>query len=66
LAARVAAGLDTLPSGIEPNSEGDCCYLHFSELDVAVETASLAQEVIRDRGKLLAMITIAREYDLED
>jgi hypothetical protein len=66
LAARVAAGLDPYPDGMEPNSEGDTLFLHFSDIDVAVETARLAQEMILDREKIVAMIEVARENDLED
>ena len=66
LAARVAAGLEAYPEGLEPNSEADTCYMHFGDLETAVETAQLAQEMIRDRKKLEAIIVVAREHDLED
>lgn len=66
LAARLAAGLEAFPDGMDPNSEGDTCYLHFKDLNVAVETARLGQEMIRDRKKIAAMVAVARENDLED
>ena len=66
IAARVAAGLSRYPDGMEPNSEGDTCYIHFSDLETAVETAQLGQEMIQDRTKIAAMIVVARKNDLED
>jgi hypothetical protein len=65
-AARIAAGLEAYPPGLDPDSEANTCFLHFDDLDVAVETAELAQNMIRDRDKLAAMIVVARENDLED
>ena len=66
LASRIAAGLDLYPDGLDPNSEGDTMFFHFSDLDMALETAKLAQEMILDREKIVAMIGVARENDLED
>ena len=66
LASRAAAGLEAYPEGLEPNSEADTCYMHFSDLETAVETARLGQEMISDRKKLEATIIVAREHDLED
>ena len=66
LASRVAAGLEAFPDGLEPNPEGDTCYIHFSTYEMAVETARLAQSVIQDRDKIVEMIAVAREHDLED
>jgi len=66
LAARVAAGLNAFPEGLEPNSEGDTCFIHFEDLDLAVETAQLGQAMIGDRDKVTALVAVARENDLED
>lgn len=66
LAARINAGLEAYAEGMEPNSEGDTCYIHFSNLASAVETARLAQTMISNEAMLKKMITIARENDLED
>ena len=66
LAARIHAGLDAYPEGMEPNSEGDTCYIHFPNIDLAVETASLSQAVITDTEKLKMMVAVARENDLEE
>lgn len=65
-AARMAAGLEPVPSGVEPNSEGDTCYIHFSELETAVETATLAQEMITDPAKRTACAELAVEEGFED
>jgi hypothetical protein len=66
LAARVAAGLDAYPDGLHPNSEGDTCFLHFNDLNVAIETAQLAREMIGDRGKIAALVMVVRDNGLED
>ena len=66
IAARVKAGLEKYPNGMEPNSEGDTCYIHFSNFEMALETAALAQEMILDYDKLVDMVVVARENDLED
>lgn len=66
LAARVAAGLEAFPEGMDPNSEGDTCFIHFDDLAIAAETARLAKEMIGDPDKVAAMVVIARENDLED
>ncbi len=66
LAARIAAGLEAYPQGLEPDSEGDTCFLHFTSLNDAVDTAQLAKEMIGDRSKIAALIVVARENDLED
>ena len=66
-AALFANGMD--PDGAEMfyNSEGDCCRIEFgSHLDVAVRTAALAAEMIKDRQKLLNAIAVARTQGFED
>ena len=66
MACRLDAGLEVWPEGIEYNSEGDTCYIHFSSLDDAVQTAQLAAEMIKDHTRIVAMIAVARENDFED
>lgn len=66
IASRIAAGLDPLPAGVEPNSEGDTCYMHFSDLDTAVETANLAQAMIGDTDKMKELAQIAMDEGLDD
>lgn len=66
IASRIEAGLDPLPAGVEPNSEGDTCFMHFSDLETAVQTASLAQAMIGDRSKLERLAEIAMEEGFDD
>jgi hypothetical protein len=66
MACRLKAGLDPGAEGIVYNSEGDTCFIHFSNLEDAVQTARLAADILRDRGKIAAMIEVARENGLED
>jgi hypothetical protein len=66
MACRLHAGLDPEAEGILYNSEGDTCFIHFSKLDDAVQTAHLASDMLRDRRKLVAMIEVAREHGFED
>lgn len=65
-AARIAAGLDPIPAGVEPDSEGDTCFLHFSSLETAVETATLAHAMIHDPAKRSACAELAVEEGLDD
>jgi hypothetical protein len=65
-AARVAAGLDPIPPGVEPDSEGDTCYIHFADLQTAVETATLAREMINDPSKREQCAKLAVEEGLDD
>lgn len=66
IASRILAGLDPLPPGVEPNSEGDTCYMHFADLATAVETASLAQKVIGDRSKIEECANLALDEGFDD
>ena len=66
LASRVAAGLEAYPDGLEPNSEGDTCYLIFDDYESAIETAKLARNMISSKESIETMIEVARENDLED
>ncbi|VAW78341.1 hypothetical protein MNBD_GAMMA12-3783 [hydrothermal vent metagenome] len=66
LAARVAEGLEAYSDEMEPNSEGDTCYIMFSDLETAVETAEIASKMIKDRQIIERIIIVARENDLED
>ena len=66
IAARVTAGLEACPDGLELGSEADTCYIHFNSLELAVETAELAQSMIRKRDNIVAMIAMVRRSELED
>src|SRR5262249_34701624 len=47
MACRLHAGLDPEAEGIIYNSEGDACFIHFSNLEDAVQTARLAADMLR-------------------
>lgn len=66
MACRLNAGLDIEADGIDYNSEGDTCFIHFTSLDQAVRTARLAADMFKDRCKLEALIKIAQEKELDD
>jgi hypothetical protein len=66
MACRLHAGLDVEAEGIVYNSEGDTCFIHFSNLEDAVQTARLAADMLRDRAQIAEMVEVARENGLED
>ena len=66
LAARVAAGLEPFTAGMEPDSEGDTCYIHFADLETAVETATLARDMIHDPSQRAACAELAVAEELDD
>ena len=66
MACRLAAGLEVEPEGVDYNSEGDCCLVHFPTLEVALETAELTRAMLHDPKALKAMIALAREHDFDD
>ena len=66
IAARISAGLKAYPNGLDPNSEGDTCYLIFDDLETAVKTATLASEMINDLDKITRLIAVARQNGLEE
>jgi hypothetical protein len=61
IATRILHGLDPEPDTMDCNSEGDTCYIHFSDFEEAVRTAAICSEMIKDRAKLLQAIAIADE-----
>jgi hypothetical protein len=66
MAGRLSAGLPPEPDTIHYNSEGDTCYIHFTDLAEAVRTAELAAEMLQERERLVAMIALARENGFEE
>jgi hypothetical protein len=66
MACRLHAGLSPEAEGIHYDSEGDTCFIHFSRMEDAIETARLASEMFKDRSKVVAMIAVARANGLED
>jgi hypothetical protein len=65
-AARLAAGLEPEAEGIDYDSEGDACFIHFRNFEEAVRTAELAAATIADSTALRRMIVLAREKGFED
>jgi hypothetical protein len=65
-ACRLHAGLDSYADGIEYDSEGDTCYIHFSRLEDAVQTAQLASAMLNNKQTVVEMIKIARDNGFED
>jgi hypothetical protein len=66
MACRLSAGLDPQPHTIYYNSEGGACYIHFTDLAEAIQTAELAAAMLQDREKLIAMIAVAQENGFDD
>lgn len=66
MAARIVAGLDPIPAGMMPNSEAGACYMHFGDIETAIETAKLAQAMISDRAMIEQCATIALEEGFDD
>lgn len=59
-------GLDPEMDGIDYNSEADTCYIHFENLDTAVQAAQLCAQMIADPQKLQEAIQVAREQGFDD
>jgi hypothetical protein len=65
-ACRLRAGLDPDGPGVEYDSEGSACFIHFKRLEDAVQTAQLASRLLNDSGEIAAMIAVARDNGFED
>lgn len=61
-----ANGMDPEDPGIEYDSEGDSCYVHFNSMELALRVAELARAMIEDREALVRMIDVARTEGFED
>jgi hypothetical protein len=66
MATRVLNGLDPDPDTMDPNSEGDACYIHFSDFDEAVRTATLCAAMIKDKALLSQAAAKAEENGFGD
>jgi len=51
---------------MEPDSEADTCYIHFADLETAVETATLARDMIHDPSQRGACAQLAVAEGLDD
>ncbi len=65
LAARLTAGLEAVTDGMECDSEGDTCYIHFKTVEEAVKTAELAFEMIQDEKKIRSLIPVSDENEFD-
>jgi hypothetical protein len=66
LAARVLKGLPIYTDTMDPNSEGDTCYIIFEDYDEAIETIQIAAEMINDKSIILKSIDTARENGFDE
>jgi hypothetical protein len=61
MAARLLNGLEPVAGTMDPNSEGDACYLHFNDLDEALRTATLSAATLKDKALLRQAVATAQE-----
>lgn len=66
MAARQLNGLDPDSPAMNRNSEGDACYIHFSDFDEAVQTAEISAKMIRDMKLLREAVATAKEHGFGD
>lgn len=66
LATRLLHGLVPAVETMHLNSEGGTCYIHFTEFDEAVRTATLCAAMIRDKKLLRQAAAVAKEKRLGD
>ncbi len=66
LAARQISGLEPVVNGMDLNSEGDTCYIHFTDFDEAVRTAELSLSMIKDSVKREEAASVAANSGLGD
>ncbi|MBL9178397.1 MAG: hypothetical protein JNM65_10055 [Verrucomicrobiaceae bacterium] len=66
MATRRMNGLTPDPDTMDPNSEGDACYIHFTDFDEAVQTASLCKQMIQDLKLIRKAAKIAEENGYGD
>jgi hypothetical protein len=65
-AALFQDGVDLESPDIHFNSEGDTCYIHFKNLDLAMRAAEVAARMMMSRQSIMTMIGIARAQGFED
>lgn len=65
-ATRLLNNLEPEPDFIEFNSEGDTCYIHFTNFEEALKTAELCAAMMADISSLKRAIAAAREHGFED
>jgi hypothetical protein len=65
-AVRLLHGLNPVADTMEPNSEGDTCFIHFSSYDDAIQIAVLSAQMIKDKNLLHQAIEAAKENGFGD
>ena len=58
--------IDPETDGIEYNSEGDTCYIHFKEMSFAIRVAELSNQMITNPQKMRDAIEVAVEQEFDD
>lgn len=66
LATREINRLDPEPECMDLNSEGDACYIHFTDRDEAIRTATLSAKTINDRRLLRKAVKVALDQGYGD
>ncbi len=66
LAARILKGLPAYSATMEPMSEGDTCFILFGDYSEAIETVTIASEMINDKSLIMQSITVARDNGFEE
>lgn len=66
MATRLLNGLEADSDSMDPNSEGDTCYIHFANFDEAVQTAELCAAMIKDHDLLRQAAATAEENGFGD
>lgn len=59
-------GFDVESETIDFDSEGDTCYIHFKDLDEAIQAAALSAAMITDIESIKKMINIAYEQEFDN
>lgn len=62
IATRFLNGLEAEPESMEANSEDSTCYIHFTSIEDAVQTARLSAVMIKDKKKIRKAAAIAEEH----
>ncbi len=66
VATRLLNDLEPTPDTMHLNSEGDTCYIHFSDFDEAVRTATLCVNMIKNKALLQQAALTAAENGFGD
>lgn len=65
-ATRMVNGLEPISDTMDPNSEGDTCYIHFTSMDEVVQTADLCAKMIISDEAIRSTAKVSEENDFYD